>query len=46
MECEAVHSPTKKRIKSLIDNQILYNDLAIVSCVYVPLLQPGVLSLR
>ena len=41
MECKADHS-LKKRIESAI--QILNNDLTIVSCVYEPLLQPGVLS--
>ena len=42
MECKADHSP-KERIESAIHNQILNNDLT-VSCVYEPLLQPGVLS--
>ena len=43
MECKADHSP-KKRIESAIYTQILHNDLTVVSCVYEPLLQPGVLS--
>ena len=43
MQCNlADHSP-KKRIESAIYNQILNNDLTVVSCVYEPLLQPGVL---
>ena len=41
MECKADHSP--QRIESAINNQILNNDLTVVSCVYEPLLQPGVL---
>ena len=45
MECKADHSP-KKRFESVIHNQILYNNLTLVSCVYEPLLQPGVLSLH
>ena len=43
MESKADHSPTK-RIENAIHNQILNNDLIIVSCVYEPSLQPGVLS--
>ena len=43
MEHKADHSP-KKRIESAI--KILNNDLTTVSCVYEPLLQPGVLSLH
>ena len=35
MECEADHSP-KKRNERAIHNQILNNDLTIVSCVYEP----------
>ena len=45
MECNADHS-LKKRIESAVYNQILNNDLTAVSCVYEPLLQPGVLSLH
>ena len=45
MECKADHSP-KKGTESAIHNQILNNDLTIVSCVYGPLLRPGVLSLH
>ena len=45
MECKADHSP-QKRIESAIYSQILNNDLTVVSCVYEPLLQPGVLSLH
>ena len=55
MECKADHIPppppkkkqnqtNNKRFESAIQNQILNNDLAVVSCVYEPLLQPGVLS--
>ena len=33
-------------IGSVIDNQILNYELTIASCVYEPLLQPGVLLLR
>ena len=36
----------QKRFESTIDDQILNNDLAVVSSVYEPLLQPGVLSLH
>ena len=36
----------KKRTESAIHNQILNNDLTIVSCVYEPLSQPGELSLN
>ena len=50
MECKADHSFKKKekttKIESAIHNQILNYNLAIVSCVYEPLLQPGVLSLH
>ena len=48
MECKADHSPppAKKMTESAIHNQILNNDLTVVSCVYEPLLQPGVLSLH
>ena len=35
MECKTDHSP-KKRIENAIHNQILNNDLTIVSCVYEP----------
>ena len=45
MECKADHS-LKKKIESAIHNQILNYDLTIVSCVYEPLLHPGVLSLH
>ena len=45
MECEADHS-LKKMIESAIHIEILNYDLIIVSCVYEPLLQPGVLSLH
>ena len=45
MECKADHSP-KNRIESAIHNQILNNDLTVVSCVYEPLLKSGVLSLH
>ena len=41
MECKADHSP-KKRTESAIHNQILNNDLTIVSCVCELLLQSGV----
>ena len=34
----------KKRTESAMHNQILSNDLTVVSCVYQPLLQPGVFS--
>ena len=46
MECKADHSPKKKTIDSAIYTQILNNDLTVVSCVYEPLLQPGMLSLH
>ena len=46
MECKADHSPPKKMIESAIHNQVLNCDLIIASCVYEPLLQPGVLSLH
>ena len=49
MECKAHHSPPppkKKIIESAIHNQVVNNDLTVVSCVYEPLLQPGVLSLH
>ena len=45
MECKADHPP-KKRIESAIRNQILNNNLTVVSCVYEPLLQRGVLPLH
>ena len=45
MECQADHSPPI-RTESAIYTQILNNDLTVVSCVYEPLLQPGVLSLH
>ena len=40
MECNADHSPKNSAIKTL------NNDLTVVSFVYQPLLQPGVLSLH
>ena len=43
MECKADHSP-QKSTESAIHSQILNNDLTIVSCVYEPLLQSGMLS--
>ena len=45
MECKVDHSP-KKRTESAIYTIILNGDLTVVSCVYEPLLQPGVLSLH
>ena len=45
MVCKADHSP-KKTIKNGIHNQILNNDLTVVSYVYEPLLQLGVLLLH
>ena len=45
MECKADNSPNKMT-ESAIHNQILNYGLVIVSCVYEPLLQPGVLSLH
>ena len=45
MECKGDHSPIK-RTESAIHNQILNNDLTVVSCVYEPLLQPHSIHLR
>ena len=45
MECKADHSP-KKRYENVIHDQILNNNLTVVSCVFEPLLQHGVLSLH
>ena len=46
MECNANHSLKKEMIGSVIHNQILNYELTIVSFVFEPLLQPGVLSLQ
>ena len=43
MEHKSDHS-LQTGIESAIHNQILNNDLTIVSCVYDPLLQPDELS--
>ena len=45
MECKADHSP-KKRIESVIHNQILNNGLTVVSSVYEPFIQLDVLPLH
>ena len=45
MECKADHSP-KKGLKVPSITKFLNNYLTIVSCVYEPLLQSGVLSLH
>ena len=45
MECKADHSP-KNMTENAIHNQTLNYGLTIVSSVYEPLLQPGVLSLH